>query len=384
MVGQADSKRIWFNTTYGIPTWRDIVEEGEPGWRKTFTSIPVISLKNINGTLEERKELAKEVGKAFREVGFMYASECPGVTDELLASMFSTITEFFELPMEEKMTAHWHKSPAVVGYEPFDEAKMGIKTDLDLRESFCMSDDYLDPEQNFQGTPPPNTQQLNVWPEHYPQLRTKFYEYFNVVYPLARSLLRILALALDLEETAFEDYYTWPIHCLRAHHYVPQPPSEEHPSLGAHADFSSFTFVAQEPGSGPALEVLNLNGKWISAPPLKEAQFVVNCGDFLERATNGKFVSTVHRVFNRTGVRRYSLPFFLSPDPDSEVVPLPGCVGEDGVKFEPLSVGNHFARRLFQSRRQHPTSKWLIEKGAPDSEFTYDLVRHGIPKMEQA
>lgn len=46
---------------------RPILDEGEPGFRSTFESIPVISFKHINSSsLSERQELAKEVGKACR------------------------------------------------------------------------------------------------------------------------------------------------------------------------------------------------------------------------------------------------------------------------------------------------------------------------------
>ena len=40
--------------------------------------------------------------------------------------------------------------------------------------------------------------------------------------------------------------------------------------LGAHNDYSWFTLVWQITGT-PALEVLNRNAEWISAPPLPNA-----------------------------------------------------------------------------------------------------------------
>lgn len=63
---------------------------------------------------------------------------------------FATIRQFFELPTEDKVEASWNRSPAARGYEPFSESKVALKTDLDLRESFCIGDDFLDEEVSRQ------------------------------------------------------------------------------------------------------------------------------------------------------------------------------------------------------------------------------------------
>jgi isopenicillin N synthase-like dioxygenase len=52
-------------------------------------------------------------------------------------------------------------------------------------------------------------------------------------------------------------------------------------------DGIGFTLVNQL-SDVPALEVLNHNGHWVSAPPIPNT-FVINVGDFLERATNDLF-----------------------------------------------------------------------------------------------
>ena len=66
------------------------------------------------------------------------------------------------------------------------------------------------------------------------------------------------------------------------------------------------------------LEILNKNGIYIPAPPIR-GTFVVNVGDFLQRISNDTFVSTVHRVRNASGVDRYSIPFFFSFNMDADV-----------------------------------------------------------------
>ena len=47
----------------------------------------------------------------------------------------------------------------------------------------------------------------------------------------------------------------------------------------------------------PSLQVLNPNSEWIPAPPIDYA-FVINTGNYMENWSNGRFPSTVHRVYN--------------------------------------------------------------------------------------
>jgi len=60
----------------------------------------------------------------------------------------------------------------------------------------------------------------------------------------------------------------------------------------------------------------------------------------MQRWTNGRFVSTPHRVGNRGGRGRISVPFFANPDYDAIVAPLPCCVpGDEEPAYEPLACG---------------------------------------------
>ncbi|KAI5476178.1 hypothetical protein MNV49_000339 [Pseudohyphozyma bogoriensis] len=376
------TKTVQFNQGLSSGATRFVYEEGDEGWRPTFTELPLISFKNINGTLEERQALAKEVGAAFRDVGFLYAKDCPGITPELVKDTFDAILEFYEQPVEEKLKLSWDNSPAVVGYEGFKEARNIVDTTADIRESFIICDDMLDSEQNYPGTPPPGTLPLNQWPEKFPKIRTQLYKYWNQTFPLARSLLSIVLMALEIDEKEFEEAFKWPMWSMRCQHYLPRPVDEDTCATPPHDDYSIFTILNQQPGSDPCLEVLNLNGKWISAPALPEADFVINCGNYLERISNGRFVSTIHRVMNHTGRRRCSLPLFFSPNPDTVIGPHPSLVGPEGSKYDKMDVGLNYAARMFQSRRLHPSSVWLRENKVPAEEMYYKYIRYGVPKDE--
>jgi len=65
------------------------------------------------------------------------------------------------------------------------------------------------------------------------------------------------------------------------------------------------------------------SGNWVDAPRIP-GSFVVNVGDMLHRLSNGRLLSTPHRVINRSGRERYSCPFFYDPNVDTVIEPLPG------------------------------------------------------------
>lgn len=174
---------------------------------------------------------------------------------------------------------------------------------------------------------------------------------------LGRKLIGILALALNLPETYFDDFVRTPGCLGRLLHYPAQPPDAASLGIGAHADIECLTFLAQ--GSDlSCLQVLNKSGQWIEAPPIP-GTLVVNLGDMLCRCSNNRFLSTVHRVINKTGMERYSVPVFfgfcrswqngrcLNRDLitaceayDAMIETAPTCLKEgEEVKFPPISAG---------------------------------------------
>ena len=71
--------------------------------KPTFTTIPQIDFSRMDSPeLGERKLLAKQIGAAFKESGFLYAAN-HGISEELQANLHGVIQEFFALPLEEKM-----------------------------------------------------------------------------------------------------------------------------------------------------------------------------------------------------------------------------------------------------------------------------------------
>ena len=81
-------------------------------------------------------------------------------------------------------------------------------------------------------------------------------------------------------------------------------------------------------------------------------------------------MAAVHQVRNKTGEERYSLPFFLTMDPNAQV----GVIVDEGKekKFEDFNVGDLYIKKILPARHKHPTS--IKYKSVPENEWKYDLL----------
>ncbi|KAF4123663.1 Isopenicillin N synthase [Geosmithia morbida] len=346
--------------------------------KPTFDAIPVVDLSKARSCdLADRQSVAREIGRAFTEVGFMYAVN-HGIGEDVQTRVRDVVEAFFALDPAEKMKVHINRSATIRGYEALLETRLDDRTRGDMKEAFNMADDPYEAEQRapadldmsaYPAADRGPTGSLNQWPDLPPSFRRSMYEYRAAAQGVASTLLRLTALALDLPEAYFDGMARFPMAGLRALHYPPQGRDRDGDGgavgIGAHADYSWFTLVNQLTPDAAGLEVLDANGHWVSVPPL-EGSLVVNVGDFLERATNDRFVSTVHRVRNNDGrgVHRYSLAYFFSPTHDVLIRTLPTCLGEGGDrKYDDIRAREWQQQRLLRARTKHPASILAKERG---------------------
>ncbi|KAF3929381.1 hypothetical protein ABW19_dt0204333 [Dactylella cylindrospora] len=307
----------------------------------SFDSIPILDLSlAFSDDLTSRKKVAEQLFDACTRVGFFYVKN-HGVPKQVVTNCFGAGKEFFDLPMDEKMKIWIKESDNFKGYTPL----LGENTDPagrgDLHEGFDVGyDAYTGPGKN-------EMEGVNRWPEALPEIKEPVTAYFNEMVKLGKKLFQLFALSLDLDEGHFDSMVSGKGGVMRLLHYPPQRDDEidmTQLGIGAHSDYECFTMLAQD--QIPALQVLNAKGEWVQAVPIEDA-FVVNVGDSMARWTNDLYLSTIHRAINRTGARRYSIPFFFGVDYESTIEVLESCVSDSHPpKYQPINAGQYIKQRL--------------------------------------
>ncbi|KAL4876510.1 2OG-Fe(II) oxygenase superfamily protein [Aspergillus karnatakaensis] len=313
----------------------------------TLEKIPVIDAARIwSESLEDRKAVAEEVRDASRNIGFFYLVN-HGVDESYAEGTFEQAKRFFALPEEKKMEVFTGLVPnEYVGFHPMECYNRNGWKHQDLSEAFNWSYDPREDPEAEEGIEPT----VSLWPSDLPGFREGLYAYHGQLLRLARRLTRIYALALHLPEDAFDQYIKRPEAGMRILHYPEQKHSvDDQNGIGAHTDVECFTIVTQDLSGG--LEVLGKNGNWIKAEPIP-GSFVVNIADCFMRQTNDFFVSTVHRVINKSGKERYSAPFFFGFDRTKLLEPIPTCVSEENpMKYPIMTGGEYYAWRTNRQKK---------------------------------
>jgi isopenicillin N synthase-like dioxygenase len=286
--------------------------------------------------------VAEAIRDACADVGFFYLVN-HGVPAETTDRAFAAARRFFGLPARAKADIHISKSDHVRGYaaiggESFDNGVGDLKESFDMALDVAADDPAIGDGHGLYGP--------NLWPAGDRAFRDDVMAYYEAVLALCDRLLRAFAVALDLADDYFEPYVGMPLASMRLLHYPPQQAAIADGQIGAgpHSDYECFTILAQDEIGG--LQVLNVDGDWIAAPPIPGA-FVVNIGDMMARWTNDRFVSTLHRVVNAGDRDRYSIPFFFGPAYNAEIAPLPSCVSlETPAAYPPVLAGPYLESRF--------------------------------------
>lgn len=319
--------------------------------------VPIIDISPSFSKLQtERQKVADQIRKACTTSGFFYITN-HGIPLSAREGILRQAERFMhELSPGQKEQLHTKKSKLGLGWEPSEYTS--IAGDLETKEVFNFSYEAAMDRTGGDGkyvNLDGSTTNGNMWPQE--QDLPGFYDavktYYGGVLDLARHLFRLFALSLGLEETYFDEMTTHPGGIARLLYYPPTKSSlkpspslssEEQVGLGAHSDYECFTLLLSS--SVPGLEILKPSGHWHIATPPPDA-FIVNVADFLMRWTNGLYKSTVHRVVNRGGEARYSVPFFFSVNYDTLVETLPTCLAEgEKSKWKPIRAGEYILERL--------------------------------------
>jgi len=321
----------------------------------TLLSVPIIDISLFyTGSPAERVELAAQVDRACRDIGFLVITG-HGVPQRLIDRVDETSRKFFKMSTPDKQALKRPKDDQVRGYSAVgDEGlsnSLGQKSPGDLKESFSIGP--INPPQTpyFTGAAAGPHFAPNIWPA-IPDFKESWSEYFAVMSRLSSDLMKMFAMGLKLPENFFEDKIDKHISMFRVLSYPNQLDEPEPGQLraGAHSDYGSLTIVRAEDKPG-GLQVCNKAGEWVTVP-IAPQSFVVNIGDLMMQWTNDEWVSTLHRVANPPREQagdalRQSLVFFHQPNYDAMVSCLPGVLAPGAApKYEPISSGDHLRNKF--------------------------------------
>ncbi len=319
-------------------------------------AIPIIDLRPyFVGTEADKAALARQVGRALEEIGFLVVSN-HGLSEDLIDRAFAAGREFFDLPVAEKGRLAPTDPATPRGYTAFRSKNLartlGHVTPPDLREQFYIGPLEPEPERYRAYPGADRFYGANIWPARPTDYRAVFGALYRAMEALAVSLMGLFALALDLPETFFDDQIDHHFSALACNHY-PDPPTDVAPEqirAGGHTDFGSLTILAID-GAPGGREVDMPGAGWRAVAPPPRC-LVVNIGDMMARWTNDRWRSTLHRVVNPPaaawrGSRRQSIAYFLHPNYDAEVACLPGCRDAGAApKYPPIMAGEHMRRKM--------------------------------------
>jgi isopenicillin N synthase-like dioxygenase len=301
-------------------------------------TLPVIDVSDLS---DERAlpRLAAEIGAACRDVGFFYVTN-HSVPKPLMEAAFAQSRQLFALPLAEKRRIAMEVVGGNRGYSALMREILDHAVGPDMKEAFNVGLDLPpDDSEILAGKP---FRALNAWPDM-AGFRDTMLAYFDACTALGLSLHRAFAADLGVKLDYFDDKFDRSTAIVRLLHY-PIASAAEQVGAGAHTDYGNITLLATDDVGG--LEVRDRSGAWIEATPMPGA-FIVNIGDCLMRWTNDVYVSTPHRVFNRSGRERYSIAFFFDPNPEAAVVAIPSCVAAgESPRYAPVQAGDYLTYRL--------------------------------------
>lgn len=299
-------------------------------------AIPVLDLgpycAGVPGALEAA---AAALRHALEGIGFFIMIN-HGIPQGLIDQTFAEARRFHSQPLDAKMALrmneHNNGYMAMGRYAVWTSA-VNANDKPDLNEAFFCKrerppDDPLRRSgRRFAGP--------NRWPDNLPGFRNTVLAYTDAVDALARRVLPVCAVALDLPPDYFDAAFAESQFSFRLSHYPPVQAAPNQFGIAPHTDANFLTFLAQT--EVPGLQVRLPSGAWLDVPYLPNS-YAVNAGDMMYRWTNGRFKSTPHRALPPVGQHRYAIPFFLGPHLDTVIACLPTCQGPDNPpQFPPIT-----------------------------------------------
>ena len=303
-------------------------------------SLP-FSVLSLNLWEKDPEEFSVQLGRNFENTGFCGISDHT-LNSNLVDEVLKIFKEFFALPKSKKVAYFEPSLGGARGYTPIkiETPKGGYEADI---KEFWQTGRNISVNDPFSEWMPQNKTVKEI-----PEFNTKIDQLFCQFDLLGQTLLQSIALFLNLDKNFFKKIANKGNSVMRSIHYPPFRKDDKGERSGAHEDINLITLLIG--GHQPGLEIKSKDNEWISVDTASEV-LVCNIGDMLQRLTNHKLISTTHRVnapIESMDISRYSIPFFVHPNPDWLIETLDSCCSEDNPKRyrEPILAEDYLQERL--------------------------------------
>jgi isopenicillin N synthase-like dioxygenase len=310
-----------------------------------YDHVPSLDLADFyKGDPTKKQKFVEDLGAAYNNIGFV-AVRNHFLSNELQDKLYKNIKSFFSLPDAVKQKYERSELAGQRGYIGKGKEHAKGRNTGDLKEFYHVGQEVAN-ENSYEEYPP------NIWPDELPEFKMAALDAYRALEKTGTLMLQAIAIYLGLPEHYFDDKVTDGNSILRPIHYYPIENPDDVPTdavrAAEHGDINLITLLMGASADG--LQVLRRDGKWIPITALPD-QLVINVGDMLERLTNKKLKSTIHRVVNPPrefmNTPRYSIPFFMHPKSEMDLTCLENCIDKEHPKqFEDITAGEFLNERL--------------------------------------
>ena len=301
------------------------------------TPFPVLSLDDFKN---EAESFSRYLGNSFHRWGFCGIQD-HGIDTKLVKDTQELFHIFFGYTEEQKQTYFKSELHGARGYTPFKIETPKDANFADLKEFWHVGRE-LDVNDRYKKWMPDNVDIPDI--KGFKEITNNLFLQFD---QLGNTLLEAIALYLEQDSRYFHDITNKGNSVMRVIHYPPIEEKEAGERAGAHEDINLITLLIG--GQQAGLEILSSDNKWLRAS-VEDDVIICNVGDMLQRLTNHFLVSTTHRV-TATPVEmktsRYSIPFFVHPNPDWFIQTLSTTIDENNPNRYPEGI---YAEDFLQER----------------------------------
>jgi len=313
-----------------------------------FPVVDFAPFLDSNSQEHEREAVAKELIAAFQNTGFVYLKNYTSLV-QLSKEIFELERIFFHQPLSEKLEVKSTDEPAMQGYIPVG-AEQSSNNDLNDDGSITMMDKSAlkgDNKEVFQVYSEEAFKFKSRWPSSIPNFQERVMNFFDACQEANSLIMRCIAIGLGIEADYFDKISY--ANAVRLLHYPKQCVKETSTRAGVHTDYGSITLLFQDDVGG--LQVMDKRGAFIDVLPIPDT-IIVNVADMLQRWSNDRLQSALHRVAmpeqpkGGEYAERFSIVYFCTPDLDLTIECLPACYGDTGPKYAPVKSGDYLMTRI--------------------------------------